>query len=94
MLAAGHDADPDVPRTETAIPRTVAASQAKAAPSRRTAATRQTQTKKEGEAEGRTVTHARYMCTGPTCRQTYEPVARDQAVATLPAGTGAAAGSP
>ncbi len=27
---------------------------------------------------GRTATHARYICTGPTCRQTYEkPLTKD-----------------
>jgi hypothetical protein len=102
-LAAGHHAAANGPRSETERSITAKASRAKAAPSRSTADTRQTQTNEESEAEGpfgaderrtmgskvpenvpcpycgkpmrlvgRTATHARYICTGPTCRQTYE----------------------
>jgi hypothetical protein len=85
-LAAGHEADAGGPRRKTDGASAVRANQAKAAPSIGTADTRQTQTNEEGEAEGpfgpmkgtpmrlvgRTATHARYICTGQTCRQTYE----------------------
>jgi hypothetical protein len=51
-LAAGYNAAANGPRSETGDPGAVKASHAKAAPSRRTADTRQTQTNEKREAEG------------------------------------------
>jgi hypothetical protein len=41
---------------------------------------------------GRTATHARYICTGPTCRQTYEkplPTNLGEVIATVALATAA-----